>query len=78
MDDFSASGVDSCPSTFDKLWLGGVDEVAATVKAMMVLTSTAFEEGASIRTAGSLVGRTLDLQSAYRQLPTCHGPDGRL
>ena len=64
MDDYSRSQVNSAISIYDQVTTDGVDVVAAMVAFHMKKLS---EAGQSTK----LVGRSLDLSSAYRQLCIC-------
>ena len=85
IDDFSASFVNSAFQVGFKVDLGGVDEIASTAKAflacikddgMVVLDLSSGKQlkgrlhhSLSLSDARDIVGRTLDLESAYKQIP---------
>ena len=64
IDDYSRNQVNSAISIYDQVTLDGVDVVAAMVAFHMKKLS---EAGLSTKLV-KLVGRSLDLSSAYRQL----------
>lgn len=84
IDDYSEPYVNAAYGGLDKLDLGGVDEIAAMIREVLLsvaddrmvnvsLSTGEVMQGSlhaslSVKEARSLVGRTLDLQSAYRQL----------
>ena len=58
IDDFSFSSINATIGSTDKIALQGVDEIAALIKRLI-----------GIRPMDDLLGRTYDMEAAYRQLP---------
>ena len=89
IDDFSESMINACFGASETVDLGGVDELAALARTLLdmvkdngkveVKISTGeklegwLHDSITVEEARSLVGRTLDLESAYKQLLVAQG-----